>query len=194
MIIKKAEYITSGTKAIHIPDLNVPEFVLMGRSNVGKSSFINAIVNRKNMAYTSSKPGKTITLNFYNINDAFMLVDVPGYGYAQRLVHDRLAYGKMIEDYLEKSAHLKAVFLIVDSRHEPTGDDVLMYQFLKHLNQTVIIIATKTDKISKNELQKSLKAIKKKLETTADDKIIPVSSETKAGIDEVHTLIESYLM
>ncbi len=193
MIIKKAEYITSGTKAMHIPDLGVPEFVLMGRSNVGKSSFINAVVNRKNMAYTSSKPGKTITLNFYNINDAFMLVDVPGYGYAQRLVHDRLAYGKMIEDYLGKSKHLKAVFLVVDSRHEPTSDDVLMYQFLKHLEQTVIIIATKTDKISKNELQKSLKIIKKKLELTADDKIIPVSSVIKSGIEEVHTFIESYL-
>ena len=193
MIIKKAEYITSGTKAMHIPNLGVPEFVLMGRSNVGKSSFINAIVNRKNMAYTSSKPGKTITLNFYNINDAFMLVDVPGYGYAQRLVHDRLAYGKMIEDYLGKSKHLKAVFLVVDSRHEPTSDDVLMYQFLKHLEQSVVIIATKTDKISITELQKSLKAIKKKLELTTEDKIIPVSSETKVGIEDVHTFIESYL-
>ena len=134
MIIKKAEYIISGTSAEQIPNCNYPEFVFIGRSNVGKSSFINSITNRKNLAYTSSKPGKTITLNFYNVNDDILLVDVPGYGYAQKLVHDRLSYGKMIESYLNNSKNLKVCFLIVDARHKPTNDDVLMYDYLKHYN------------------------------------------------------------
>lgn len=193
MIIKKAEYIISGTKATHIPNLNVPEFVFMGRSNVGKSSLLNAICNRKNLAYTSSKPGKTITLNFYNVNDEILLVDVPGYGYAQRLVGDRLNYGKMIEDYLNKSNHLKVCFLVVDSRHNPTEDDVLMYKFLKHLKKEVVIIATKIDKISKNELIKNVNMIKKKLELENCDLLIPVSSEKKLGINEIHQVIEKYL-
>lgn len=193
MIIKKAEYIISGTKASHIPMLGVPEFVFMGRSNVGKSSLINAIVNRKNMAYTSSKPGKTITLNFYNVNDEILLVDVPGYGYAQRLVNDRLNYGKMIEDYLHNSKGLKVCFLVVDSRHKPTEDDVLMYNFLKHLNQKVAVIATKIDKISKNELQKNCSVIKKTLVLDENDLLIPVSSEKKIGIDKIHNILEEYL-
>lgn len=193
MIIKKAEYIISGTKATHIPTLGVPEFVFMGRSNVGKSSLLNAICNRKNLAYTSSKPGKTITLNFYNVNDEILLVDVPGYGYAQRLVNDRLNYGKMIEDYLNKSNHLKVCFLVVDSRHTPTEDDVLMFKFLKHLDKKIVVIATKIDKISKNELQKNISLIKKKLELTLDDVLIPVSSEKKLGIENVHEILESYI-
>lgn len=193
MIIKKAEYIISGTKASHIPTLGVPEFVFMGRSNVGKSSLINAIVNRKNMAYTSSKPGKTITLNFYNVNDEILLVDVPGYGYAQRLVNDRLNYGKMIEDYLNNSKNLKVCFLVVDSRHKPTEDDVLMYQFLKHLNQSVVVVATKIDKISKNELQKNIAIIKKTLNLEENDYIVPVSSEKKTGIEKIHLVLEEYL-
>ncbi len=193
MIIKKAEYIISGTKASHIPDLKVPEFVFMGRSNVGKSSLLNAITNRKNLAYTSSKPGKTITLNFYNVNDAILLVDVPGYGYAMRLVQDRLNYGKMIEDYLEKSKYLKTCFLVVDSRHEPTEDDVLMYNFLKHSNQNVVVIATKIDKISKNELNKNISIIRKKLQMQSTELLIPVSSEKKIGIDKVHSYIETFL-
>lgn len=193
MVIKKAEYIISGTNATHIPNLGGPEFVFMGRSNVGKSSLINAIVNRKNMAYTSSKPGKTITLNFYNVNDQLLLVDVPGYGYAQRLIDDRLKYGKMIEDYLQNSKHLKTCFLVVDSRHNPTEDDILMYNFLKHLQQRVVVIATKIDKISKNELQKNLSNIKKSLDLYQEDAIIPVSSEKKQGIEAIHKILESYL-
>lgn len=191
MIIKKAEYIISGTKAAHIPSLGYPEFVFMGRSNVGKSSFINALTNRKNLAYTSSKPGKTITLNFYNLNDQYLLVDVPGYGYAQRLVHDRLSYGNMIEDYLKKSTHLAMCFLIVDARHEPTKDDVLMYNYLRHFQLNVIVIATKVDKISKNELQKSKKQIMKTLEIDNVNDILFVSSETKQGIEEVRSRMES---
>ena len=193
MIIKKAEYIISGTKALHIPDLKVPEFVFMGRSNVGKSSLLNAITNRKNLAYTSSKPGKTITLNFYNVNDEILLVDVPGYGYAQRLVHDRLNYGKMIEDYLEKSKYLKVCFLVVDSRHVPTEDDCLMYKYLQSFDYKIVVIATKIDKISKNELNKNINVIRKKLEMTQEDLLIPVSSEKKIGVEKIHLLLESYL-
>ncbi len=193
MIIKKAEYIISGTKASHIPNMKVPEFVFMGRSNVGKSSLLNAITNRKNLAYTSSKPGKTITLNFYNVNDELLLVDVPGYGYAQRLVHDRLNYGKMIEDYLEKSIHLKVCFLVVDSRHNPTEDDSLMYKYLLSFDYKVVVIVTKIDKISKNELNKNVSIIRKKLEMKDNDLLIPVSSEKKTGIEKIHDLIESYL-
>lgn len=193
MIIKKAEYIISGTKASHIPDMKVPEFVFMGRSNVGKSSLLNAITNRKNLAYTSSKPGKTITLNFYNVNDELLLVDVPGYGYAMRLVQDRLNYGKMIEDYLAKSKYLVSCFLVVDSRHEPTEDDVLMYNFLKHSNQKIVVIATKTDKISKNELNKNVSIIRKKLQMEQNDLLIPVSSEKKIGIDKIHSYIETFI-
>ena len=193
MIIKKAEYIISGTKAAHIPNLGYPEFVFVGRSNVGKSSFINALTNRKNMAYTSSKPGKTITLNFYNLNDQYLLVDVPGYGYAQRLVHDRLSYGKMIEDYLEGSKHLAMCFLIVDARHDPTKDDILMYEYLKHFQLNVLVIATKVDKVSKNSLTKSKKQIMKSLQIENSDDVIFVSSETKQGIEEVHNRMESFI-
>lgn len=193
MIIKKAEYITSGVSAEQIPNCNYPEFVFIGRSNVGKSSFINSITNRKNLAYTSSKPGKTITLNFYCVNDNMLLVDVPGYGYAQKLVHDRLAYGKMIENYLFNSKNLKVCFLIVDSRHKPTNDDILMYEYLKHYKHNIIVIATKIDKISKNELNKNIAEIKKALNITNDNELIKVSSVTKQGIDEVHRIIENYL-
>ena len=193
MIIKKAEYIISGTSAEQIPNCNYPEFVFIGRSNVGKSSFINSITNRKNLAYTTSKPGKTITLNFYNVNDDILLVDVPGYGYAQKLVHDRLSYGKMIESYLNNSKNLKVCFLIVDARHKPTNDDVLMYDYLKHYNHKVIVVATKIDKISKNELTKNINEIKKTLSITNDNELIKVSSVTKQGIEEVHAILEQYI-
>lgn len=193
MIIKKAEYVISGTNASHIPNLNIPEFVFLGRSNVGKSSLLNAITNRKNLAYTSSKPGKTITLNFYNVNDQLLLVDVPGYGYAQRLVNDRLNYGKMIEDYLKKSQYLKLCFLVIDSRHEPTDDDLLMFNYLKSYEYQVVVIATKIDKISKNELNKNINVIRKKLEMNSNELLFPISSEKKIGIEKIHQLMETYL-
>lgn len=185
-IIKNADYITSSTKKIHYPVTNLPEFVFMGRSNVGKSSFINAICKRKKLAYTSSKPGKTITLNFYNINDSFVLVDVPGYGYAQKLVEDRLKFGKMIEEYLETSEHLKSCFLIVDIRHDPTNDDVLMYEYLKHFNKKVVVIATKADKLSKNQIAHNQKRVKDVLKLSKEDRLIVVSSETRFGIENVY--------
>ena len=191
MIIKKVEYLISGTKFEHFPKLNYPEFVFIGRSNVGKSSLLNAITNRKNLAYTSSKPGKTITLNFYNVNDEILLVDVPGYGYAEKVKYDRLAYGKMIENYLNYSKNLISCFLIIDSRHKPSEDDILMYNFLKHLEKQIVIIATKIDKISKNELQKNLALIKKTLNLETNDLVFCVSSEKRIGIDSIHSYIES---
>lgn len=191
MIIKKAEYLISGTKFEHFPKLNYPEFVFIGRSNVGKSSLLNAITNRKNLAYTSSKPGKTITLNFYNVNDEILLVDVPGYGYAEKVKYDRLAYGKMIENYLNYSKNLISCFLIIDSRHKPSEDDILMYNFLKHLEKQIVIITTKIDKISKNELQKNLALIKKTLNLETNDLVFCVSSEKRIGIDSIHSYIES---
>lgn len=191
MIIKKAEYIISGTKIEHFPKLNYPQFVFMGRSNVGKSSLLNAFVNRKNLAYTSSKPGKTITINFYNINDTFLFVDVPGYGYAERIKYDRLMYGKMIESYLKYAKNLVNCFLVVDARHKPSEDDVLMFNYLKHLNKRIIIIVTKIDKISKTELQKNLFIIKNTLDLKEDNLIFPISSEKRLGITALQDYIES---
>lgn len=192
-VIKKAEYIISGTKKEHYPKLNLPEFVFMGRSNVGKSSFINAICKRKKLAYTSSKPGKTITLNFYNINDSFMLVDVPGYGYAQKTVQDRLKFGEMIEEYLNTAENLKSCFLIVDLRHDPTNDDKLMYEYLKHFEKKVVVIATKADKLSKNQMAHNLKRVKEVLKLAKEDKAIVVSSETRLGIENVYDYLISEL-
>ena len=193
MIIKSSEYIISCVKKEQYPNPNnLPEFVFLGRSNVGKSSFINALTNRKNLAYTSSKPGKTLTLNFYLINKEFFFVDVPGYGYAQREMKQRMDFGKMIEEYLSCSVNLKKCFLIVDSRHEPTEDDILMYEYLKHFNIDVVVIATKCDKIPKTKQIKHFKQILSCLNISKDDAIL-VSSETKQGIDKVHEIIESYL-
>lgn len=189
---KKAEYIISGVKEEHFPKFDYPSFVFLGRSNVGKSSFINALTSRKNLAFTSSKPGKTIALNFFNIDDSYILVDVPGYGYAQRKVSDRLKYGGMIEEYLEKAANLKVCFLIVDIRHNPTEDDVLMYNYLKHFNKKVVVIATKADKIGKTHIIKALKNVKSVLNLQEEDLCFAVSSETKYGIEQIDKIILSY--
>ena len=178
MIIKSAEYVISCVKRSQYPNSDFPEFIFVGRSNVGKSSFINAIVNRKNLAYTSSKPGKTLTLNFYKINNEFFFIDVPGYGYAQRSASMRQDFGKMMEEYFSAPVNLKKCFLIVDSRHDPTEDDILMYNYLKYLNIDIMVIATKCDKIPKTQLIKHKK------------RIIEVLNISK---DEVHALIESYL-
>lgn len=190
MIIKKAEYLISAVAPEQYPQLGYPEYVFMGRSNVGKSSFINAIVGRKNLAYTSSQPGKTITLNFYNINDQILFVDVPGYGYAKTMVTERLKYGGMIDGYLENNKHLIGCFLIVDLRHEPTEDDVLMYQYLTYHHYKVFVIATKADKIGKTLIYRHLKVVSNKLGLKNDDVLLAVSSETKEGIAEVIKLIE----
>ena len=171
------------------PEDNKPEFLLVGRSNVGKSSFINTLIERKNFARTSSKPGKTQTLNFYLVNDAFYLVDVPGYGYASVSKDTQKKFGLMIEEYLKSRANLKHVFMLVDYRHKPTEDDVLMYEFLKYYNLDITIVATKYDKIGKNGRIKQDKLIKDTLKFD-DNEFITFSTVTKKGRSEVLSILE----
>ena len=171
------------------PDDNKSEFLLVGRSNVGKSSFINTLIERKNFARTSSKPGKTQTLNFYLVNDAFYLVDVPGYGYASVSKDTQKKFGLMIEEYLKSRENLKHVFMLVDYRHKPTEDDVLMYEFLKYYNLDITIVAMKYDKVSKNGRIKQDKLIKDTLKFN-DNEFITFSTVTKKGRSEVLSILE----
>lgn len=174
------------------PDDKKNEFLILGRSNVGKSSFINTIINRKNMAKTSSKPGKTQTINFYHINSQFYIVDVPGYGYAQTSKKQIEKFGIMIEEYLKSRQNLKHVFLLVDFRHKPTEDDVLMYKFLKYYNLPVTIVTTKFDKVNRSLRDKQNDLIKKTLMPALGDEIINFSSVTKLGKERVYDIIENY--
>ncbi len=175
------------------PTDNKPEFLLVGRSNVGKSSFINTMIGRKNYAKTSATPGKTQTLNFYLCNNSFYLVDVPGYGYASVSKATQKKFGLMIEEYLKTRSNLKNVFMIIDGRNKPTENDVLMYNYLKYYNIPVTIIANKYDKISVNNREKTLKNITNILKLNEDDKIIYFSSVNKKGRDEVGKIIAEYL-
>ena len=174
------------------PEDKKNEFLCLGRSNVGKSSFINTIVNRKNLARTSSKPGKTTTLNFYKVNDDFYIVDVPGYGYAATSKKQIEKFGVMIEEYLKQRPYLKHVFLLIDYRHKPTEDDVLMYKFLKYYNLPVTIVATKYDKVNRSLRAKQDDLIKSTLNPALGDEIINFSSVTKIGKDRVYEIIENY--
>ncbi|KQL53376.1 GTP-binding protein [Heyndrickxia shackletonii] len=183
MKVNNAEIVISAVKPEQYPDSSLPEFALAGRSNVGKSSFINKMLNRKALARISSKPGKTQTLNFYIIEDSLYFVDVPGYGYAKVSKTERAAWGKMIETYITTRKQLKAVILIVDLRHPPSADDRMMYDFLKHYQIPCIVIATKADKIPKGKWQKHLKITKETLEFDPHDDIIIFSSETGEGKD-----------
>ena len=176
------------------PETDLPEFMLVGRSNVGKSSFINTLVGRKNIAYTSGKPGKTQTLNFYLANNSFYLVDVPGYGYAAVNKKIQEKFGKMIEEYLEKRDELIRVFMLVDFRHKPTEDDKLMYNFLKYYNIPVTIIATKVDKVGSSKLEKNKKLILDTLDLVVGDDLILFSSITKLGKEEVLNKIENLVV
>ncbi|HEY9571036.1 MAG TPA: ribosome biogenesis GTP-binding protein YihA/YsxC [Metalysinibacillus sp.] len=182
--IHNVEMVISAVKPEQYPEDGFPEFALAGRSNVGKSSFINRMINRKSMARTSSKPGKTQTLNFYKIEEQLFFVDVPGYGYAKVSKSERAAWGKMIEQYITSREPLRAVVLIVDLRHNPTADDMMMYDFLKHYNIPCIVIATKADKIPKGKWDKHKSVIKKKLDMVKGDPIITFSSEKSLGIEE----------
>ena len=173
------------------PTDNKAEFLLVGRSNVGKSSFINTLIERKNFARTSSKPGKTQTLNFYLVNNKFYLVDVPGYGYASVSKDKQKKFGLMIEEYLKNRTNLKHVFLLIDYRHKPTEDDVLMYEFLKYYNLDITIVATKYDKISKNNRLKQDKLIKDNLKISDDDNFVTFSTVTKKGRAEILEILES---
>lgn len=193
MKINTIELIISAVRESQYPTDNKEEFLLVGRSNVGKSSFINTIINRKNYARTSSTPGKTQTLNFYKINDSFYLVDAPGYGFAKVRNSLKKKFGLIMESYLKSRENLKMVFLLVDFRHKPTSDDIMMYDYLKYYNVPVTIICTKIDKVSKNNHAKNKNIIQKELNLPDDKNIILFSSVTKIGKNEVYEEIEKHL-
>ena len=194
MVIKKVnlDRVIGVTSAI--PDTQYPEVAFAGKSNVGKSSLINSLMNRKSYARTSSQPGKTQTINFYNINDCMYLVDLPGYGYANASPAVKAKWGKMIEKYLRKSANLKQVFLLVDIRHDPSENDKMMYDWIVDNGFRPVIIATKLDKLKRSQVAKHVKAVRMGLGLREDDILIPFSSETKQGLDELWETVESYVM
>lgn len=176
-----------------LPENSRPEVAFAGKSNVGKSSLINALMNRKSLARTSSEPGKTQTINYYNVNDAIFLVDLPGYGYARANEKVKAQWGRMIEDYLHESKQLKAVFLLIDIRHEPSGNDKLMYDWILHNGYQPIIIATKLDKISRGQIQRQASLIRRTLGTGQDTVVIPFSASTKQGRDEIYDILDKIL-
>ena len=179
-----ADILLSAANKSHYPQDDIPEVALAGRSNVGKSSFINTLLNRKNLARTSGKPGKTQLLNFFNVDDKLRLVDVPGYGYARVSKKEREKWGRMIEEYLTSRENLKAVVSLIDFRHEPSADDVQMYEFLKYYEIPVILVATKADKIPRGKWNKHESMIKKKLDFDTSDSFIIFSSVTKEGLEK----------
>lgn len=176
-----------------LPKNEHPEVAFAGKSNVGKSSLINSLMNRKNYARTSAQPGKTQTINFYNINNELYLVDLPGYGFAKVSQETKEKWGKMIERYLRTSSQLRAVFLLIDIRHEPSANDCNMYQWILSNGFEPIIIATKSDKISRSQIDKNIKMIRNKLKTVSGTKIIPFSAQNKSGLEEIYQVIDSYL-
>ena len=190
MKINTSELSVIATRRSQYPSLELPEFLLVGRSNVGKSSFINTVLGRKDLARVSSTPGKTQTLNFYLVNNSFYLVDVPGYGYASVNHEQQKKFGLMIEEYLAKRSELKRVFMIVDFRIKPTEDDVLMYQFLKYYDIPVTLILNKTDKVGSSKREKSIKNILSTLDVSKEDNYIEFSSVTKKGREDVLDLID----
>lgn len=190
MIIRNVALETVCGITSKLPENQLPEIAFAGKSNVGKSSLINAIMNRKSLARTSSQPGKTQTINFYNVNNDFYLVDLPGYGYARASVEVKAQWGKMIERYLHKSKQLKAVFLLIDIRHEPSANDREMYQWILHQGYHPIIIATKLDKLKRSQVQKHVKMVKDGLNADKDTIVMPFSSLTKQGREEIYELLD----
>ena len=193
MNFDKIELTSVAVRTTQYPTDNKPEFLIVGRSNVGKSSFINTLVNRKNLARTSAKPGKTQTLNFYNIDDLCYLVDVPGYGYAAVSNKKQEKFGLMIEEYIMNRLNLKHVFLLVDYRHKPTDNDLIMYDFLKYYNLPVTVVCTKYDKIKKSQKEKQNKLIENTIDLALGDEIIYFSKITKVGRDKIIKVMESKL-
>ncbi|ALB47339.1 ribosome biogenesis GTP-binding protein YihA/YsxC [Clostridium beijerinckii] len=185
MRIKKSDFITSAVKKNQYPIDNRVEVAFVGRSNVGKSSLINSLTNRKKLAKVSQTPGKTRLVNFFLINDDFYLVDLPGYGYAKVSKAEKDSWGKTVEMYLTGREQLKRVVLLVDSRHKPTGDDIIMHEWIKHFGYDAIVVATKSDKLTRNELKKNEKVIKETLKLNSDDKLYFFSSLNKEGKDEL---------
>ena len=193
MVIKNVNLETVCGITSKIPQSPYMEFAFAGKSNVGKSSLINGLMNRKSLARISAQPGKTQTINYYNINNQCYFVDLPGYGYTTASVKVKEQWGKMVERYLHKPKMLKAIFLLVDIRHEPSANDKTMYDWMVHYGFQPIIIATKLDKIKKSQVQKHMKMIKTGLQTKADTVVIPYSSMTKEGREEIYALLDKYL-
>ncbi|WP_099470010.1 ribosome biogenesis GTP-binding protein YihA/YsxC [Konateibacter massiliensis] len=193
MIIKNAELeIVCGITS-KLPENELPEIAFAGKSNVGKSSLINALMNRKSLARTSGQPGKTQTINFYNVNKEFYLVDLPGYGYAKVSIEIKEKWGKMIERYLKSSKQLKLIFLLIDIRHEPSQNDKSMYDWIVYNGYEPVIIATKMDKLKRSQVPKHVKMLRTGLDLAKETTVIPFSAETKQGRDEILDLVESYL-
>lgn len=193
MIIKNVELETVCGITSKLPDNESPEFAFAGKSNVGKSSLINALMNRKSFARTSAQPGKTQTINFYKINDSFYYVDLPGYGYAKVSVEVKAKWGKMIERYLQKSPMLRCVFLLIDIRHEPSANDRMMYEWIVHNGYEPVIIATKLDKINRSQVAKHVKMLRTGLGLAKEATVIPFSAETKQGREEIWEYIEGLM-
>lgn len=193
MVIKSATLETVCGVTSRLPVNAHMEFAFAGRSNVGKSSLINGLMNRKSLARTSAQPGKTQTINYYNVNDMLYLVDLPGYGYTRANVEIKTGWGKMIEKYLHSSGQLRAVFLLVDIRHEPSANDRIMYQWITEQGFAPVIIATKLDKINRSQIQKQVSVVRRGLEAGKDTLVIPWSAQTKQGREEIYGLIDSYL-
>jgi len=193
MIIKNVNLETVCGITSKLPENKLPEIAFAGKSNVGKSSLINGLLNRKSLARTSSQPGKTQTINFYNINEALYFVDLPGYGYAKVSKDVQEKWGVMIENYLQTSKQLKAVFLLIDIRHEPSANDKNMYEWVVYNGYNPIIIATKLDKIKRSQIQKQLKLIRQGLNVKPGTIILPFSAQTKQGRDEIWSTIESLI-
>ena len=191
MIIKSAELETVCGITSTLPETEMPEIAFAGKSNVGKSSLINGLLNRKSLARTSSQPGKTQTINYYNINHDLYFVDLPGYGYAQVSVEIRAKWGKMVERYLHTSKQLRLVFLLIDIRHEPSENDCIMYDWIVKNGYEPVIIATKLDKIKRSQIQKNLKIIRQKIQPVEGTFLIPVSAQTKQGKEEILEFIEA---
>lgn len=193
MVIKNVSLETVCGITSVLPENDRPEIAFAGKSNVGKSSLINALMNRKSLARISATPGKTQTINFYNINDEMYLVDLPGYGYAKVSEQEKIAWGKLIERYLHQSAQLKAVFLLIDIRHAPSANDRIMYEWILNQGYQPVIIATKLDKIKRSQVQKQLKLIREGLQVVKGTTIIPFSAQTKQGREEIWAYAESKL-
>lgn len=193
MIIKKAELKTVCGVTSRLPIHDQPEFAFAGRSNVGKSSLINALTNRKSLAHTSSQPGKTQTINFYYVNDAFYYVDLPGYGYTKTAVAVKESWGKMIETYLRGSATLCCIFLLMDIRREPSANDKTMYDWIVYNGFRPVVIATKLDKINRSQTAKQTDLIRRGLEMQPDDTLLTFSALTKQGREEIWDLVDSFL-
>ena len=194
MIIKDVSLETVCGVTSKLPQNTLPEVAFAGKSNVGKSSLINAVMNRKSLARTSAQPGKTQTINFYNVNGAFYLVDLPGYGYTRANEEIRASWGRMVERYLRSSRQLKAVFLLVDIRHDPSANDRKMYEWILHNGYEPIIIATKLDKVNRSQVSKQVNAIRQGLRVKKGTIILPFSAQTKQGREELYELLDRLLL